>query len=52
MEIIFDQWKTWTKSTKIGADKSAHNTTKDFDEKRLRWASVVRGFKHDLSLNH
>ena len=32
----------------MGADKSAENTPKvwDFDEKRLHWASVVRGFKH------
>ena len=45
-----------THSTKMGAKKSTENTSNapnficpspkvwDFDEKRLHWASVVRGF--------
>ena len=50
--------------TKMGADKSAENAQKfigpncfpasqkvwDFDEKKLNWASVVRGSKHKADL--
>ena len=51
---MVDYWKTWTHSTKMGADKSAERISNgpklicpspkvwDFDEKRLHWASVVR----------
>ena len=41
-----------THSTKMGADKLAENIPNapksiwDFDEKRLHWASVVRGIIH------